>query len=109
MHEVIKKSMFKYCPHSTFIRIVLESTAKASPLMSWKMLRNVPRLSRPGAEEEGRLEEEERPEEQHTDLSALLQTRSGDEECNNVTEESGNATSEKSDNVKPPFDVRTGL
>ena len=67
------------------MRIVSESTAKASPLMSWKILRNVPRLSKPGDEEDddgdddeddGRDPDEETSELQQTDLSALLQTLS---------------------------------
>ena len=60
------------------MRIVSESTAKASPLMSWKILRKVPRLSSSPAEEEdwGRDPGEETSELQQTDLSALLQTLS---------------------------------
>ena len=63
------------------MRIVSESTAKASPLMSWKILRNVPRLSKPDDEEDndeddGRDPDEETSELQQTDLSALLQTLS---------------------------------
>ena len=58
------------------MRIVSESTAKASPLMSWKILRNVPRLSKPDDEDDGRDPDEETSELQQTDLSALLQTLS---------------------------------
>ena len=60
------------------MRIDTESTAKASPLMSWKILRNMPRLPRPLAEDndEGRDPDEETSELQQTDLSALLQTLS---------------------------------
>ena len=63
------------------MRIVSESTAKASPLMSWKIFRNVPRLSKPDDEEDddeddGRDPDEETSELQQTDLSALLQTLS---------------------------------
>lgn len=58
------------------MRIVSESTAKASPLMSWKIFLKVPRLFRPedDDEDDGRDPDEETPEAQHTDLSALLQT-----------------------------------
>ena len=59
------------------MRIVSESTAKASPLMSWKILRNVPRLSKPdGEEDDDEDDDEETSELQQTDLSALLQTLS---------------------------------
>ena len=60
------------------MRIVSESTAKASPLMSWKILRNVPRLSKPDGEEDDDEDDddEETSELQQTDLSALLQTLS---------------------------------
>ena len=68
----------KIFAYITFMRIVSESTAKASPLMSWKILRKVPRLSSPPAEnnDEGRDPDEETSELQQTDLSALLQTLS---------------------------------
>ena len=59
------------------MRIVSESTAKASPLMSWKILRNVPRLSKPDDEEDDDEDDDEETSElQQTDLSALLQTLS---------------------------------
>ena len=59
------------------MRIVSESTAKASPLMSWKIFLKVPRLFRLDDDDDddiGRDPDEETPEAQHTDLSALLQT-----------------------------------
>ena len=63
------------------MRIVSESTAKASPLMSWKIFLKVPRLFRPEDADEavGRDPDEETPEAQHTDLSALLQTLPGND------------------------------
>ena len=60
------------------MRIGSESTAKASPLMSWKIFLKVPRLFRPedDDEDDGRDPDEETSELQQTDLSALLQTLS---------------------------------
>lgn len=63
------------------MRIVSESTANASPLMSWNIFLKVPRLSKPDDDEDdGRDPEEETPEAQHTDLSALLHTLSGSDD-----------------------------
>ncbi len=60
------------------MRIVSESTANASPLMSWNIFLKVPRLSRPDDDDEdGRDPDEETSEAQHTDLSALLHTLPG--------------------------------
>ena len=64
------------------MRIVSESTAKASPLMSWKIFLKVPRLFRlddDDDDDDGRDPDEETPEAQHTDLSALLQTLPGND------------------------------